>query len=48
MARGLLVHFGSVQGVINASEKDLLEVDGVGKTIASAIAGLVSSKYEKK
>lgn len=33
-AKNLLTHFGSLNSIFNASEKDLLQVDGIGKKIA--------------
>jgi len=45
LARTLLNHFGSVETVITASEKDLTGVKGVGKKKASQIKKLVSQKF---
>lgn len=45
IAKRLLNHFGSIRAIINASEKELQEVDGVGKTIASEIVKLLNSNY---
>lgn len=44
-AKNLLEHFGSVAKVINASEKELQEVDGIGKKTAENIRKVVDSKY---
>ena len=44
-AKNLLEHFGSVSNVINASEKELQEVEGIGKKTAESIKKLVDSKY---
>ena len=45
IAKRLLNRFGSVRGIINASEKELQEVEGVGKNIASDIVKLLNSNY---
>ena len=44
-AKALLEHFGSVGNVINASEKDLQEVEGIGKKTAETIRSVIDSKY---
>ena len=44
-AKNLLEHFGSVSNVINASESELIEVDGIGKITASEIRKVIESKY---
>ena len=44
-AKNLLEHFGSVSNVINASEKELQEVEGIGKKTAESIKKVVDSKY---
>ena len=44
-AKALLEHFGSVGNVINASEKDLQEVEGIGKKTAENIRSVIDSKY---
>ena len=45
LANRLLNHFGSIRGIINASEKELMEVEGIGKNIASEIVRLVNKGY---
>jgi len=45
-ARALLSHFGSVEGVMTASEEDLLDVDGVGEVTAERVREVVASDYE--
>ncbi|HDQ16327.1 MAG TPA: hypothetical protein ENN45_04645, partial [Bacteroidetes bacterium] len=45
IAKRLLDHFGSIRAIVNASEKELQEVEGVGKTIASEIVRLLNSNY---
>ena len=44
-AKNLLEHFGTVSNIINASEKELQEVDGIGKKTAETIKKVVDSKY---
>ena len=46
LAKALLKKFKSVQGVLTASEKDLLEVDKIGKTKAKTIRNVIESKYK--
>jgi Fanconi anemia group M protein len=45
LAQRLLSHFGSIKDIVNASEKELIEVNGVGKNIASEILRLINSNY---
>ena len=44
-AKSLLEHFGSVANVINASEKELQEVEGIGNKTAENIRKVIDSKY---
>ncbi|WP_304090819.1 ERCC4 domain-containing protein, partial [Methanobrevibacter gottschalkii] len=44
-AKNLLAHFGTVGNIINASESELQEVDGIGKKIAEDIRKVIDSKY---
>ena len=44
-AKKLLEHFGTVSKVINASENELMEVEGIGKKTAKNIRKVVDSKY---
>ena len=44
-AKNLLQHFGSVSNVINASESELIEVEGIGKKTAENIRNVIDSKY---
>jgi Fanconi anemia group M protein len=48
LAQRLLDHFGSVEAVISASEKELCEVKGIGDTIAKSIVEVIKSGYLKK
>lgn len=48
LAQAMLNHFGSVEKVINASEKELLEVPGLGKKRAKLIRSLVVYKYDEE
>ena len=44
-AKKLLEHFGTVANIINASESQLQEVEGIGKKTAANIRKVVDSKY---
>ena len=44
-AKSLLEHFGSVANIINASEKELQEVEGIGNKTAENIRKVIDSKY---
>ncbi|MBQ6099660.1 MAG: DEAD/DEAH box helicase [Methanobrevibacter sp.] len=44
-AKALLQHFGTVEKVINASESELQEVEGIGKKTAKSIRKVVESEY---
>ncbi len=44
-AKNLLEHFGSVENVINASEDELQEVEGIGKKIAKEIRKVLNEQY---
>ena len=44
-AKNLLKHFGSVSNVLNASESDLQEVEGIGKKTAENIRKVIDAKY---
>ena len=45
-ARALLAHFGSVEDVISASEKDLSEVPGIGEKKAKLIRAILRHPYD--
>ena len=44
-AKNLLEHFGSVKAVMEADEKHLMEVDGIGKKTAKNIREVIDTKY---
>jgi len=46
LASRLLRHLGSIRKVFQASEKELEQVDGVGRVKAERIAKLLDSRYE--
>jgi Fanconi anemia group M protein len=46
-AKNLLDHFGTVQSVIAANEKELMKVDNVGEKRAKAIFDLMRLKYNR-
>lgn len=45
IAKRLLDRFGSVRDIVNASDEELQEVDGVGKNIATEILELLNARY---
>ncbi len=47
-ARKLLEEFGSVSGVINATESDLKKIEGIGDKIAKKIKDVVDSGFKPK
>ncbi|MFH1789364.1 MAG: DEAD/DEAH box helicase [Candidatus Altiarchaeota archaeon] len=47
LARRLLARFGSVQALVNASESELMSVEGIGDAKASEIRKVLKSKFEK-
>ncbi|UCE37837.1 MAG: DEAD/DEAH box helicase family protein [Thermoplasmata archaeon] len=48
LAQRLLAHFGSVDAIMKADEKQLCEVRGIGDTIAKGIVDVIKSGYLKK
>ena len=48
LAKRLLAHFGSIKDIVNATEEELREVEGVGKNIASSIIEILTSRYLEK
>ena len=48
LAKRLLLHFGSIRDIANATEEELQEVDGIGKNIASEIIRVLNSNYLDK
>lgn len=46
-AKALLKHFGTPLRVLSASEAELMQVKGIGKTLAKSIRSLLDKKYEK-
>jgi len=47
IAKRLLKHFGTPEKIFTATEKELMEVEGIGKKMAKNIRNLLSRKYEK-
>ena len=47
MAERLLLHFGTVERIMTASEEELMEVEGIGKKKARAIREVLRKKYLK-
>lgn len=48
LAQRLLQHFGSVRAMANATEEELCQVPGIGKTIASDILKILNAEYLKE
>jgi len=48
IAQRLLAHFGSVRAVLEADEKELMKVQGVGKVIAKGIRDTLEAPYYSK
>lgn len=46
-AENLLMKFGTIENIVNASEDELMEVEGVGKITAKKIKAVLTEKYEK-
>ena len=46
-AENLLMKFGTIESIVNASEDELMEVGGVGKITAKKIKAVLTEKYEK-
>jgi Fanconi anemia group M protein len=46
-AENLLMKFGTIEKIVNASEDELMEVEGVGKIMAKKIKEVLTEKYEK-
>ena len=44
-AKNLLQHFGSVSNILNATESELQEVEGIGKKTAKEVRKVLDSKY---
>ena len=48
IARNLLKHFGTVKGIVNATEEQLREVDKVGEKTARKIREVMDSEYRPR
>ncbi len=46
-AENLLMKFGTIENIVNASEDELMEVEGVGKITAKKIKEVLTERYEK-
>jgi len=46
-ARKLLIHFGSIKNIVNASKEELKSIEGIGEKIAEGIMSIVNKQYEK-
>ncbi len=47
-ARNLLLYFGSIKNIVNASREEMLKLEGVGAKTADRLLGVFGSKYEKR
>ena len=47
-ARTLLLYFGSIKGLVNASREELLAIDGVGEKTAQTLLTLFGEGYRKE
>jgi ERCC4-type nuclease len=45
LAKRLIEHFRSVSRIINASTEELMEVEGIGTSIAAKIRDVLDSDY---
>jgi ERCC4-type nuclease len=45
IAKRLLLHFGSIKDIANATEEELIKIRGIGKNIASDIIKLLNTNY---
>jgi len=45
LAKRLLEHFGSIKDIVNASEEELKEIQGIGKNIATEIQEILNTRY---
>lgn len=48
LARALLSHFGSVDRIVSAGEKELLEVQGMGRKRAKLIHAILFAEYDEE
>lgn len=48
IAKNMLNHFGNIEAIMNAEEKELQEVPGVGKKMAKLIRSLIVYGYKDK
>ncbi len=47
-AKALLEHFGNIENMINASEQELKEVEGMGEKRAKAMRNIINEKYDSE
>ncbi len=48
LAKALLNHFGNIENIVNANERELAEVPGMGKKRAKIIRSLLAYKYKEE
>jgi Fanconi anemia group M protein len=47
LAQRLLQHFGSIRSLVNTTEEDLCQINGIGKNIAADIIKILNAEYLK-
>ena len=48
LSKLLLEHFGNIENIVKASERELLEVDGLGRKRAKVIRNVIEKKYKSE
>ena len=48
LAKSLLIHFGSIEALAHASEREIAEADGVGKKRAKMIKEILCYPYKEE
>ena len=48
LAKALLEYFGNIENIMQASERDLLEVEGMGKKRTKVIHNVLSKQYRSE
>ena len=48
LAQRLLQHFGSIKSLVNTTEEELCQVNGIGKNIAADILKIINAEYLKE
>jgi Fanconi anemia group M protein len=48
LAKSLLTHFKNLESLFHATEKELLEAEGMGKKRAKTIRSIIENTYESE